>query len=269
MTRPSDERFSHLSGKKVLVTGGTGFVGRHLLPRLLAAGAHVTCLTRAASRTGHLPADVAVARADLHTGEGLAEALAGQDVVIHMAALLFGLGWPGLSAGQRAGRALSGRGAGRRGGRGSRLRQGLARAFRAGFQSWRPPALPTARRPWRTRPCPRRFPPTAGPSCWWSRFWAGPWGQAGDPASAHYLRLRRQGPAARFQGRGQGLCREPRSVPRFSRVRRARAGHGSGRAALLQGYGCGAYTISTTAACTAWPISAASWARPWAVPGCA
>lgn len=93
MTRPSDERFSHLSGKKVLVTGGTGFVGRHLLPRLLAAGAHVTCLTRAASRTGHLPADVAVARADLHTGEGLAEALAGQDVVIHMAALLFGLGW--------------------------------------------------------------------------------------------------------------------------------------------------------------------------------
>ena len=93
MTRPSDERFSPLSGKKVLVTGGTGFVGRHLLPRLLAAGAHVTCLTRAASRTGHLPADVAVARADLHTGEGLAEALAGQDVVIHMAALLFGLGW--------------------------------------------------------------------------------------------------------------------------------------------------------------------------------
>ena len=49
MTRPSDERFSHLSGKKVLVTGGTGFVGRHLLPRLLAAGAHVTCRTRAAS----------------------------------------------------------------------------------------------------------------------------------------------------------------------------------------------------------------------------
>ena len=55
MIRPSDERFSHLSGKKVLVTGGTGFVGRHLLPRLLAAGAHVTCLTRAASRTGITP----------------------------------------------------------------------------------------------------------------------------------------------------------------------------------------------------------------------
>ena len=108
MTRPSDERFSHLSGKKVLVTGGTGFVGRHLLPRLLAAGAHVTCLTRAASRTGHLPADVAVARADLRTGEGLSEALAGQDVVIHMAALLFGLGWQDyLRANALAARALA------------------------------------------------------------------------------------------------------------------------------------------------------------------
>ncbi len=108
MTRPSDERFSPLSGKKVLVTGGTGFVGRHLLPRLLAAGAHVTCLTRAASRTGHLPADVAVARADLRTGEGLAEALAGQDVVIHMAALLFGLGWQDyLRANALAARALA------------------------------------------------------------------------------------------------------------------------------------------------------------------
>lgn len=108
MTRPSDERFSHLSGKKVLVTGGTGFVGRHLLPRLLAAGAHVTCLTRAASRTGHLPADVAVERADLRTGEGLAEALAGQDVVIHMAALLFGLGWQDyLRANALAARALA------------------------------------------------------------------------------------------------------------------------------------------------------------------
>ena len=91
MSAPSEQGFSHLSGKKVLVTGGTGFVGRHLLPRLLESGARVTCLTRAASRTEHLPGDVAVARADLGTGHGLAAALAGQDVVIHMAALLFGL----------------------------------------------------------------------------------------------------------------------------------------------------------------------------------
>ena len=83
----------HLAGKKVLLTGGTGFVGRHLLPQLLEAGAQVTCLTRAASRTGHLPAGVETVQADLSTGQGLAEALHGKDVVIHMAALLFGLGW--------------------------------------------------------------------------------------------------------------------------------------------------------------------------------
>ena len=41
----------HLAGKKVLLTGGTGFVGRHLLPQLLEAGAQVTCLTRAVSGT--------------------------------------------------------------------------------------------------------------------------------------------------------------------------------------------------------------------------
>ena len=83
----------HLAGKKVLLTGGTGFVGRHLLPQLLEAGAQVTCLTRAASRTGHLPAGVETVQADLGTGQGLAEILHGKDVVIHMAALLFGLGW--------------------------------------------------------------------------------------------------------------------------------------------------------------------------------
>lgn len=82
-----------LQGKRVLLTGGTGFVGRHLLPRLLEAGAEVTCLTRAASRTGHLPQGVDTARADLSTGQGLEAALTGKDVVIHMAALLFGLGW--------------------------------------------------------------------------------------------------------------------------------------------------------------------------------
>ena len=59
----------HLAGKKVLLTGGTGFVGRHLLPQLLQAGAQVTCLTRAASRTGHLPAGVATAQADLTSGQ--------------------------------------------------------------------------------------------------------------------------------------------------------------------------------------------------------
>ena len=82
-----------LDGKKIVVTGGTGFVGRHLLPQLVAAGARVTCIPRATSRRDHLPAGVEVVRADLRSGAGLEEALRGQDICIHMAALLFGLGW--------------------------------------------------------------------------------------------------------------------------------------------------------------------------------
>lgn len=85
--------FSWLQGKKVLVTGGTGFVGHHLLPRLLKAGAQVTCLIRTSSRLKELPGVVHTVTADLTTGRGLPQALAGQEVIIHMAALLFGLGW--------------------------------------------------------------------------------------------------------------------------------------------------------------------------------
>ncbi|MBQ9406692.1 MAG: NAD(P)-dependent oxidoreductase [Desulfovibrio sp.] len=84
---------SVLSGRHVLLTGGTGFVGRHVLPVLLAAGARVTCLVRATSRTAHLPTAVNLVEADLRTGQGLAAAVEGKDIVIHMAALLFGLGW--------------------------------------------------------------------------------------------------------------------------------------------------------------------------------
>ncbi|MDR3357520.1 MAG: NAD(P)-dependent oxidoreductase [Desulfovibrio sp.] len=97
----------YLSGKRVLVTGGTGFVGRHLLPPLLEAGARVTCLTRASSRVCP-PEGVSVVRADLRSGEGLKQALEGQEIVIHMAALLFGFGWQDyLGANARAAATLA------------------------------------------------------------------------------------------------------------------------------------------------------------------
>ena len=44
----------------ILLTGGTGQVGRALLPRLLAAGHEVRCLVRPSKRTPNLPPNVPV-----------------------------------------------------------------------------------------------------------------------------------------------------------------------------------------------------------------
>jgi len=65
-----------------LVTGGTGFIGTHLLERLGTMGEPVRALVR---RRVDLPAGVEPVRGDLVTGEGLAEALHGVDTVIHLA----------------------------------------------------------------------------------------------------------------------------------------------------------------------------------------
>jgi nucleoside-diphosphate-sugar epimerase len=69
----------------ILVTGGTGFVGRHLVEKLLASGEAVKCLVRPTSDTRRLPAGVEMAVADLGSGRGIEPALAGVDTVIHVA----------------------------------------------------------------------------------------------------------------------------------------------------------------------------------------
>ena len=57
---PPDAPAPWLDGKKVVVTGGTGFVGRHLLPQLLAAGARHLCRT---------PRDIPAALEELRHGQ--------------------------------------------------------------------------------------------------------------------------------------------------------------------------------------------------------
>lgn len=71
-----------------LVTGAAGFIGRHLIRRLLADGKTVRCLVRKTSNLDHLP----VSAAELHYGDVTdSQTLAGMakdvSVVYHLAAL--------------------------------------------------------------------------------------------------------------------------------------------------------------------------------------
>jgi uncharacterized protein YbjT (DUF2867 family) len=66
----------------ILVTGGTGTLGRHVVRRLREAGRDVRVL----SRRGGAPAEgVAHVTADLVSGEGIDAAVAGVETVMHLA----------------------------------------------------------------------------------------------------------------------------------------------------------------------------------------
>jgi nucleoside-diphosphate-sugar epimerase len=67
-----------------LVTGATGFIGRHLVATLAERGCPVRCLVRRSSRTDGL-SGAELAYGDLATGAGVKEALAGVSTVIHLA----------------------------------------------------------------------------------------------------------------------------------------------------------------------------------------
>jgi len=69
----------------ILVTGGTGFIGTHLVRRLAASGQAVRCLVRRQARPRNLPPGVEAVYGNLISGEGLPEALRGADTVIHLA----------------------------------------------------------------------------------------------------------------------------------------------------------------------------------------
>lgn len=76
---------------KVLVTGGTGFVGSHLCKRLSDAGHDVRVLLRQTSSRKNLESLQVKYQAvlgDLRTKENLQEAVSGVDVIFHVAACL-------------------------------------------------------------------------------------------------------------------------------------------------------------------------------------
>ena len=73
-----------LNGQRVLVTGGSGFIGRHVVAELTARGAQVSVL----DLRPHPDPDVAITLGDLASPEVLATALAdGIDAVVHLAAV--------------------------------------------------------------------------------------------------------------------------------------------------------------------------------------
>jgi len=98
----------------ILVTGGTGFVGSHLLDTLAARNQPVRSLVRPTRRPRHLPRGVESCPGDLTTGLGLEDALRGVDTVIHVAGVIKALTPAGYFAGNAAAtetlvRALRGR----------------------------------------------------------------------------------------------------------------------------------------------------------------
>ncbi|MCP3099359.1 NAD(P)-dependent oxidoreductase [Myxococcus sp. K15C18031901] len=71
---------------RILLTGGTGFIGKRLARRIVERGDGLTVLVRASSRRDSLEAlGARFAPGDLTTGEGLTEAVRDVDCVIHLA----------------------------------------------------------------------------------------------------------------------------------------------------------------------------------------
>lgn len=74
--------------KTVLVTGASGFIGRHLVAALVERGCHVRCLVRRSSCVRPLTrVGAELWRGDVTDSESLGPAVAGVDVVFHSAGL--------------------------------------------------------------------------------------------------------------------------------------------------------------------------------------
>jgi uncharacterized protein YbjT (DUF2867 family) len=72
---------------KTLVTGGTGTLGRLVVPRLLAAGYDVRVLSR---HRDEVATDIESVAGDLATGDGIEAAVSGTEIIIHCAGSMKG-----------------------------------------------------------------------------------------------------------------------------------------------------------------------------------
>jgi NADH dehydrogenase len=73
----------------ILVTGGTGFVGSHLVPRLVETGEKIRCLVRSQTKAEALQAYGAeVVVGDVTRLQSLEEAMRGVETVIHLVAVI-------------------------------------------------------------------------------------------------------------------------------------------------------------------------------------
>ncbi len=69
-----------------IVTGGAGFIGSHLVERLVRAGHRVRVVERPGADTSHLPPQVEIVRADIRDRDAVRSALRGGQIVFHLAA---------------------------------------------------------------------------------------------------------------------------------------------------------------------------------------
>jgi UDP-glucose 4-epimerase len=75
-----------LTDRTVLVTGGAGFIGTHLVTALADANSVRLLDTSSTGRSANLPADVTAVQGDIRDQRTLADVMAGVDVVFHLAA---------------------------------------------------------------------------------------------------------------------------------------------------------------------------------------
>ncbi len=84
-----------IKGKKILITGGTGFIGSHLAEMLVRQGNSVTCFDRYNINNNwgwledsELSKDINIILGDIRDFDSVHDATAGQDIIFHLAALI-------------------------------------------------------------------------------------------------------------------------------------------------------------------------------------